>query len=307
MTPIADSSRPSGPSHHRSPLRTLPALAGFASAAAGLTAFPAPAHAVFPDAAAAQKTLTLEVPAVLEHFGARPEGISKNDIHPPIVAGVEFRTLSASKKSGLWGGAHLGKIRTASEPVYGFSFGPLFHGGRASYLFGIEVESNRWISSGSSLGNTVLDNWRWAAVGGIEYRTPALKGTLFVKAVNGTRTSIGDFEGQITQADYDTTWVVSPAAHVSFAPLLARAGFDVYSLGTAAIASKDFAFRFDPQMLIRYHASAGISLGAAEIWLKAALITGVDDGIEHVYRAAFLHNDYLLAPKSAALEVRFSL
>lgn len=131
-----------------------------------------------------------------------------------------------------------------------------------------------------------------------------IEGGLVLRTLNIAQTDMKSFEGEETSIDHDSDQITRVKAKVHLGPIKLYGAHTTYSLGSTAIASKDFSFRISPQTIKQYTLGVGFATGRWELWAKYnALMDDPKDEIEYLYQAPHYHPDYLLAKESGFVEV----
>lgn len=246
--------------------------------------------------------LSFSAPFVLKHFDTIPEPGTKNRIHAPYLIEMSHRADGESGRH--WLNLHVGAARGLDGYLAGGGGGIIFGGGGFRMDVGILYEE-QILANGGDLSDTFLDNSRVIALARARTPLPIGTGGVEVRAYWQFDTTVANREGQDTIASYSMGWVIRPYAEMNLGVLKARAEAGVHLLPRTVIASNDFAADLGGGTVFRPLAGAGVALGALEVWAKYALVTGVDDSVEHFYRAPHYVNDYLMARQTAFVEVKW--
>ena len=126
-----------------------------------------------------------------------------------------------------------------------------------------------------------------------------------IKRINVRKAELANIEGLITKIDYQPTMVYRLHVGTNILPVKTEAALGIYKLGSTAIASKEFGFKIDSSTVLQPEINLGINLGQFEFWLKTSMIFSVKDEAENFYKAPYYYPDYLMAKRTAFLEIRW--
>ncbi|MCM2278136.1 MAG: hypothetical protein NDJ89_08670 [Oligoflexia bacterium] len=251
-----------------------------------------------------QTQLYARVGAALEHFSDLPLELSRASVAPPVVLGLSFESPPEGGRGGGWGDLHFGTPRHALEAILGGGIGVWIDLKPTLLGFGIEFESQSLLTQAPVRG-TPLEGSRWAAVARLQSRAGLLRPFADFKILSFNDVTLSEAEGIQTEISWNLSYLLRPGVRFELGPILAEGSLGIYSLGAAAIASDQFGYYIGQQAVYRPEAGAGVRLGAAELWLRAAAVFPTrSDSEEFLLQAPVYLNDYLMARKSLFAEVR---
>jgi hypothetical protein len=120
---------------------------------------------------------------------------------------------------------------------------------------------------------------------------------LGIRLIGLSNVDLAQYEGLTTQLQHSDSSVESVLADYLFrSGLKISGGLDFYSLGSAAIASKEFALGISAQDRTREWVKAAYEEGSWEPYVGVSHVEAPADALAIAYQAPFLNDDYQLDP-----------
>ncbi|OFZ21998.1 MAG: hypothetical protein A2X94_16205 [Bdellovibrionales bacterium GWB1_55_8] len=264
-----------------------------------------PAHAES-ETAGLNATMTFSGSSVIENFDPLPLNSEARYLRPPILFGIELlKAPRGDNGTGFWLDAHVAHLIYTMNPAYGVSAGPAIALKNATLKLGLEIENSGQLAPPMSGG--FMQNMRWAAVARLASHSGFLRPGLEFKMIEFAKSDIADLEGLPTKIGRDTAYLLRPSLQLKLPLIMGEAALSMYSLGAAAIASKEFGYHIPRQTVFRPSIGAGVDLAGFEIWARVAAVYPVrnNDPVEFLYQAPFYLNENLTARKVMTGEVRW--
>jgi hypothetical protein len=276
--------------------------------------------------------LTLRSNFTLSQPGDQPLGFSSNSTAAPYeLEFLNWRAPAAHRPAFLFQ-ANATFARESLAPGFGITPSVIFRLNRRMRLeVELDLQEQKTLRS-SPYRNSVFDTYYAAGTARFEYdATPALILGIAIRDIYPFDTPLGNFEGMETTIAYNNTYVLSPNV-TAWLPgrIRGKARADIYFVGDAAIASKEFGVSLPRQSwVVRWKASferrflrkepdttemeayrespkdtppptAYDQLG---VEAGVTLISGLGDKTALYYQAPFFAHDYLLSTAQLTLGV----
>ena len=252
-------------------------------------------------------SLALTVPQALAQFNP-PAGYSTGHLAPPVGLKLRFGfdNFGAVKNSGLDAAfeAKAAFTRYSQKPFYGFDFGLGTAINKLRISGGVEWNTQGSINK-APYENSPTDLWIYGVRAAIGFADEWYSLSIGLRDLFTSKASAGKFESIQTDIGREQTYIYSANVDFRLSILRLSTSASLYQLPNVAVLSEDFAFGLPEKSVYRFMAAAGIALGDVEIWAKHYWVTSVTDVLGQFYRAPFLMDDYLLASRVAAVEVKW--
>lgn len=256
--------------------------------------------------------LSFTFPVAVQDFDPLPSGFSSKNFSPPVSIGLSMEAPPVDKNPGLLLSAQLANQTYALNTMFGVSAGPQWNAGKEVVLgVGLSVESQGLLKS-APLKNSHMDNWRYGAWFKLTRPMGRFKPGLVGRWVNPVETNIAAFEGLVTQIRWEESFVLRPELLWERDPEIGiidavEASLGLHFLGATAIASKEFAFLIDSQAVFRPELAVSTQALGLEWWVRGSVmvLSRSTDPVAYLYQATSYQNDYMLAPKTLAVEARW--
>ena len=228
------------------------------------------------------------------------------DTNPPINVSLLFAPGLETEKSFFIFRPELSFPPSSVAPAIGVGLG----WGRYidELSFGIEATLRTSSSLGGHFEKSPFSGDSYGVAAWIGYSVPDKADFEFRIRTFGLATRlISDDESLNTRIAQKHTDSYSISGTFSLLSVLRlRAAMDLYSLGAAVIASKEFAFGIPTTQASRLRGAVGLDFDKTQFWIEYAQLSKIADPTERFYQAPFLFEDSLLSSKSVNLEVVWS-